>query len=646
MKRIVISLVLLVLTLGLHAQDGYSWADFLRMATTDEESLGDEAWMDYLEELKTLHENPININTATREDLLRLPFLDERQVEEIQAYIYLHGQMQTLGELRLMELLDDETRKVLGLFVYAKEDKGDAKSPLLGYLKQRLDSRMDIPLYYRKGYMDGSYAGDALYHRIRYTIGNSKHFKAGVRVEKDAGERYYDSYGAYAQLSHIGCLSHVTVGDYRAGFGQGLVMGGGSMFGKSSLISRNQQGIRPMTSMDESSYLRGAALALRLGKEVEATALVSHRRLDATLNADGEVRTLLSTGYHRTRSERDSKGDVSSTLVGGHLQWTHGTVALGSTGYYQQFDKTLNPGSQAYRRYYPRGNSFGVMGVNYGYLGYRLKLQGETAYSTEQQGIATLNTATWSINRSYTLSMVQRFYGKQYYSFQARALSENSNVQDETGVLVRLQAQPWEGWQCVSYADFFYHPWPRYGMTHSSAGQEVMTQWSYKPNAANLFTGQYQMKRKEKQDVMEVHHRLKLQWTYQPGEQWKWQTMGTMHHVLESLGYAVGETAQWNSPGEQWKMSAMLSYFHTQDYDSRVYQYEPSLYQTMSSGSYYGHGMHGVVAGRWKAGNDRWMVEARMSSTCHFDKKEQSSGAQTIFSRWKNDIQIQIALNI
>ena len=62
-----------------------------------------------------LHDQPMNINAATREELLRLPFIDEQQAEEIHAYIYLHGPLQTQGELRLVPQLDSRTRRFLSL---------------------------------------------------------------------------------------------------------------------------------------------------------------------------------------------------------------------------------------------------------------------------------------------------------------------------------------------------------------------------------------------------------------------------------------------------------------------------------------------------------------------------------------------------
>ena len=76
-----------------------SWDDFVEEYTSDMERAEDEDLQLHLQELKELSEHPMNINTATVEDFLQLPFLSEAQVEQIHAYIYLHGQLRTLAEL-------------------------------------------------------------------------------------------------------------------------------------------------------------------------------------------------------------------------------------------------------------------------------------------------------------------------------------------------------------------------------------------------------------------------------------------------------------------------------------------------------------------------------------------------------------------
>ena len=635
----------LLCTSSLSAQ--YDWDDFVEEYTSDVERAEEEDLQLHLQELKELSEHPLNINTATVEDLLLLPFLSEAQIEQIHAYIYLHGQMQTLAEMRLVPLLDEATRRRISLFVYAEPEKQKEKERLFGYLRNDFSTRLDVPLYYRMGQQQANgYRGDPLYHRIRYTIGNSKHFQAGLRVEKDAGERYYDSYGAYAMLHDVGILTRAIVGDYRIGFGEGLVMGGSVWNSKSTPPLKTQGGIRPMTGMDEVNFLRGAAVTLALGKHINLSVFGSYRKRDATLTNSGEVQTLLTSGYHRTKSEWERRRNVGSTILGGNVEWYNKGFHLGATGYWQQFSRALNPGTQTYRAIYPRGKSFGTMGVNYGYTRYRLSIAGETAYSSANGGLATINRASWNIGRNYILSAVQRFYSYHYYSFYSSALSENANAQNESGVLVHLQAEPLAGLQLTTYVDFFHHPWPRYRMTRSSTGQEFMLQGTYSLSRQHTVLARYQLKRKENGDRMEPHHRIRLQWTYEPSGTWRLQTTGAYHSVLGSKGFMLTQNVRCLIARPNLSLNGQLGWFHTDDYLSRIYVQQPALYSSVSSASYYGHGTLAVLACRWQSKGGRWMLEGRYSMVRYFGRDEQGTGLQAIMSPWKNDLSFQVRIKI
>ena len=63
------------------------WEGVLETLLSDE-----ELSQDALEELslmyETMHEMPLNINTATREELMLLPFLTDRQIEDIKKKLY------------------------------------------------------------------------------------------------------------------------------------------------------------------------------------------------------------------------------------------------------------------------------------------------------------------------------------------------------------------------------------------------------------------------------------------------------------------------------------------------------------------------------------------------------------------------------
>ena len=622
------------------------WTGFVEEYTSDMERAEEEDLQQHLVELKQLSEHPMNINTATVDDFLRLPFLSEAQIEQIHAYIYIHGQMQTLDELRLVPLIDDLTRQRLLLFVCAEPVRQEADR-LLGRLHHDISTRLDVPLYYRVGQQraDG-YRGDALYHRIRYELNAGRHLQAGLRIEKDAGERYYDSYGAYAMLRDVGIVDKAIVGDYRIGFGEGLVVGGSIWQSKSTPPLKTQGGIRPMASMDETNFLRGAAVTLALGKRIKLSTFASYRKRDATLTDEGEVQTLRTDGYHRTSSEWERRRNVGSGVLGGNIQWQAKGFHLGATGYWQKFSRTLNPGSQRYRAIYPKGNSFGAVGLNYGYTRYRLSLAGEAAYSSAGGGFATINRASWSIGRRYVLSAVQRFYSYQYYSFYSSSLAENSNAQNESGVLVHLQAEPLTGLQVVAYADFFHHPWPRYRMTHSSTGQEFMLQGSYAVSRKHTLLARYQIKRKENADRMEPHHRMKLRWTCDPTGRLRLQTTGLVHTVLGSKGFLLSQSARLSLEKPKLSLAVQLGYFNTDDYLSRIYLQMPALYSSISSASFFGHGMTGVLTCRWQSRNGRWMLEGRYSLLRYFDRSEQGTGLQQILSPWKNDLSFQTRLKL
>ena len=90
----------------------------------------------------------------------------------------------------------------------------------------------------------------------------------------------------------------------------------------------------------------------------------------------------------------------------------------------------------------------------------------------------------------------------------------------------------------------------------------------------------------------------------------------------------------------------MTGYFHTDDYNSRIYLYEPALYSSVSSGSYFGKGIHGVCTARWTSKKKHLMLEGKYALCKYFDRSEIGSALQTISSSWKNDVSLQVRIQI
>lgn len=648
MPRLIL-LLIFSLCLRLHAGAQrllpYSWEDFVTSIAEEEELDEEDSRHEWLEELRILHEHPLDINNASPEALMQVPTLTEEAVEQIHAYIYLHGALQTMGELRLVPGITEEMLRILPLFVCiqpqtaVQEKGGKGRKRLQG----SMDYRTDIPLYYRKGYcVSPGYAGDPLYHRYR---GELKYADArmGFRMEKDPGEKYYDSFGAFVMLEKKGWLRRLVAGDFRAGFGQGLVIGSGSQWGISSQIVPPSQGIRPMRGMDEYRYLRGVSAELRFGTEhgfVSLTPLVSWRKLDATLDDEGNVRTLRQDGLHRTAAEMEAKRTVGHLTVGGHLDWKHRWLMLGATAAWQQTSRPMQPGDALYRMIYPKGSHFGHMAMDYACSFYRLQFAGEAAYSTARGGWATLHRIRWTPLSKLQLALIPRFYSYRYHSWLASAPTAAGSVpQNESGIMFHLNTQPFEGTSFTVYADASHHPWPRYGISQESQIYRIQAESEYAPNPRHRMMFKYQWKHGlERGDVLRNHHQMRLQWEWKPKECHSLRTSLLGHQTERRIGW--GASGRWlaQTADERWTGTVAATYFDTYDYLHRIWIYEPSLMGSVSNGTFSGHGIRGMGKIRWRSGNGMWMLEAKIGATYRLDTQVQGSGLQTIMGRWKTDV--------
>lgn len=87
----------------IYAEQTHEWEQFLYQLS-ELEDIESSSWESSFELLCDLEENPININTASREDLEQFPFLTAKDVENISEYIYRYGPMKSLGELVMIKI--------------------------------------------------------------------------------------------------------------------------------------------------------------------------------------------------------------------------------------------------------------------------------------------------------------------------------------------------------------------------------------------------------------------------------------------------------------------------------------------------------------------------------------------------------------
>jgi hypothetical protein len=106
-----------------------------------------------------------------------------------------------------------------------------------------------------------------------------------------------------------------------------------------------------------------------------------------------------------------------------------------------------------------------------------------------------------------------------------------------------------------------------------------------------------------------------------------------------SRGIMVSGQGQWQC---RWlKAQANVGWFCTDDYDSRLYQYESSVLYDFGFPMYYGRGMRYSVMVRADLGQ-RLTATAKMGTTHYFDRSSIGSGLQQVDRSSLTDLLLQI----
>ena len=289
-------------------------------------------------------ENPINLNTATKDELSDLQLLNDFQIQELLFYQSKNQGFATLYELRTIEgFTPDIIQQILPFVSITQVETKRKIKPknVIKYGRNEMILRHTRVLPNAVGYDEvadsvlsqnpnAKYLGspDRLYARYRFRYG--KKISAGITGEKDPGEEFinstntkgFDFYSAHLFLQDLGPVKKLALGDYQLQMGQGLTVWSGFGFRKSPTqtvnVKRYAQQVRPYTSADENLFLRGAAAVIGTDK-ISLTVAYSQKNIDGNINLaldtlTGEEASSFSSfqlsGFHRTPSELEDKDAI------------------------------------------------------------------------------------------------------------------------------------------------------------------------------------------------------------------------------------------------------------------------------------------------------------------------------------------------
>lgn len=492
-KRI---LIVLSITLFIHglvlAQDStraeveQQLEEVFEETDSEEDALNAEQLVQFLEDLAA---NPVNINAADIEDLLQIPgtnlivaraiieYRKSKPFEDVEELKKVAG----IGTVTFQRIQPYVT--VGGIQSRFRDMYGNINYWTAGNRTEfitRLQQNLQEQEGYQRADTNGGYLGNSAKYYQRLTV-RTNHVSVAITQEKDAGEPLnspadFDYTSWHIAAQNNGKLKQVVVGDYSLSFGQGLVLWTGGAFGKGreviETISKNERGIRPYSSAQETDFFKG--FAATYGNDIELSIFYSDRPRTASVIQGDSIRYPSSSGFHRTQSELDRRNNITQQTGGGRVKWSTPLGLLGASAYQTTFSSFIVRGNSINDKYDFEGRSNSVIGIDYRGLIRQSLVFGEIARS-ENGGVGGIVGVESAVNTNTDLSIAYRHYQKDFQSLLGTGFGETSgNPQNEVGWYAGLRHQLGTKYLFSIYADQYSFKAPRNGINQSSNGFDLL----------------------------------------------------------------------------------------------------------------------------------------------------------------------------
>ena len=242
--------------------------------------------------------------------------------------------------------------------------------------------------------------------------------------------------------------------------------------------------------------------------------------------------------------------------------------------------------------------------------------------------------------------VLQRFYSYAYTALDAQSYSDGGRVQNESGIYLGLNWQPFRVLRVSAYSDYAYFAWAKYQVSQSSYSWDNLLQTTWQKRRWTL-TGRYRLRLRQKDDkskktlINRWEHRGRLSADYT-------SDIGLGGRVQIDGGWSEGEWGGMVSGSlaytHRWlRLNGGTGYFHTDSYNSRVYLYELGPLYTYSSQQFYGEGIRYWLMARANIGK-RLTLTAKIGVTDYFDRTTIGSSYQEVDGSSLTELDLQARL--
>lgn len=615
-----------------------------------------------VEILNELRRHPIDLNRATITELETIPWMSTELAREIVNWRKKNGKFTSVGQLGEIPAFDAGLAESIAPFVTV-----DA-TPASAQLKASSRHRIIRKLEKSQSLITKKYPGKAekFFSRAEAVLGG---IQAGFLLESDPGERKFNDYQAYfIQADSLIPHCQLIAGRYQLELGQGLATWGPFGLSKSNHpiapVKKRARGLRPYTSVDENAGLYGAGMSISF-KPWRAILFYSNAALDAALDENGRVTSLVASGDHRTAAEMAKRDGVQERLWGLSFQYQFPNGSrIGMVHFRSFFNRYIINDNPDRRQYAFTGNHNQVTSGYFDYLVPYANFFGEWAVSGNNARAIIVGS---SFSRGQIrLSMAWRWFAPDFQNAHAFAFGDaNGATQNETGFYTGI------GWRLCriisvnAYLDHYRHPWRTFFQPLPVTGRDLMAQFSVSlsPGAAlqlryknrlsdkiadrpvsNALNPEQFLKNAKSSYRAQLDLRFSKPWHLRARAEWtqarpEWFDKST-NPGSDLNGFMLSCALHFNPAfGLHWRGG--ITFFDIDDYSARIYQYEPDLPGLMTNVMLQNRGTRWYLLLSYKFASSIDVI-CKYSSVLYDDQETIGTGPDLIDSPVLHQLGIQL----
>ena len=459
-----------------------------------------------LEEWAYYRDHPLDLNDVTKSELLQLPAMTPDIADLIIAFQSSNAPLQDKQQLRqISEIPDNLLAFLLPQFTLSTQRIDQKK----GFIKR------DILLRTRNSTGQSFLPYFPIYGRVHLSI--DKDITFSVVADHDAGERFYwsrkgqkagfDHLVGYMTIQEKGFIRKLVLGNYTVSLGSGLLVDNRLFTSKpyrslSKAVALAR--LSPYRSSTEYSYFRGAGLLLGTSDLWDVLVFASSRWQDASLHApeiqgqDSTVRSIRTSGLHRTPSERAAENTLREQVAGLSLSYSLAHVLIRWSGLCSRYSRAFTPEKKPENKYQFNGTDYCGQSVVLQHAVPSLTFFTEwSVYRGRSALYSLLQLPLW---RRGTAQIVFRKYAAGFVSLYGRGSGQQSRPQHEQGLTLSLSFEIQKGWKLTTFTDQYHFDWISATRSMATHGQETGLRWESAHENGLFFNAQF------KQESFEHNH--------------------------------------------------------------------------------------------------------------------------------------------